>query len=58
MTKYEHIKGMSVEEMAAKILGDSRYCCLHCVSTEECLTNRRYTCKSGIIQWLNSEVDE
>lgn len=58
MTNYERIKAMTVEEMAMKILGDSRYCCLHCVYTEECLTNRKFTCKSGIIQWLNSEVEE
>lgn len=58
MTNYERIKAMSVQEMAAKILGGSRYCCLHCVYMEECLTNIKFTCKSGIIQWLNSEVEK
>ena len=59
MTNYERIRKMSVEEMATE-LSYNRLRCLHCCAytTDECLNNRSLTCKSGIIKWLNSEVEK
>ena len=58
MTNYERIKAMSVEEMAMELL-DNFSSFLYCAyTTDECLKDRNATCKSGVIKWLNSEVEK
>lgn len=58
MTNYERIKAMSVEEMAECMDCD----CAHCTQDiEQCMSNRfpnELPCKAGVLEWLNSEVEE
>lgn len=55
MTRYDRIKSMSVEKMATELLCSCLYCAY---TTDECLKDRNADCKSGVIKWLNSEVEE
>lgn len=55
MTNYEHIKAMSVEEMAEFLCGD----CVHCAFWgEACYRYTQMSCDEGVYKWLNSEVEE
>ena len=55
MTNYERIKAMSVEEVAKELAKDSA--CEFCKMRDEQSCDR-ITCEQGIIQWLESEVEE
>lgn len=54
MTNFEQIKGMNVEEMA-EFLRDYDYCDVCIYNRTPC---RGRSCKDGIKQWLESEVED
>lgn len=58
MTNYERIKEMSVEEMAGKLRWSSLGCKCCIYDPNECTRHDKMTCKDGISEWLNSEVEE
>lgn len=55
MTNFDRTKAMSVEELAEELAKDS--VCEFCKLRDEQSCDR-ITCKQGIIQWLESEVEE
>lgn len=55
MTNFDRIKAMSVEKLAEELAKDSA--CEFCKMRDE-QTCDKITCEQGIIQWLESEVEE
>ena len=55
VTNYEHIKGMSVEEIEGLLRSDCKYCIYR---GKDCIHNSEMQCTDGVIKWLNSEVEE
>lgn len=60
ITNYEHIKNMSVEEMADLLAKRNLSCMPFCKECENCNQNTfKYPlCVKGIEKWLESEVKE
>ena len=56
MTNFEKIKNMSIEEMAKKIFDKVEEGCRYC-SQRKC-SPMGQDCIGGIVEWLNSEVEE
>lgn len=59
MTNYEHIKAMSVEEMATVLSNFASNCATYCAFTEDAKCNsygNNAACVEGIELWLASEV--
>ena len=55
MTNFERIKAMSIEGLAKELAKDSA--CEFCKKLDEQICDG-ITCEQGIIQWLESEVEE
>ena len=52
MTNYEKIKSMSIDELIEYIIGSI---CLSCIYITENCDCKKFNCRKGIKQWLESE---